>query len=191
MGFGHLEAQRKLETGVSDRSKMKSCSCVHPLGTNDPVRTSSTQELTAYGTQRPSNVTGVDWTGPITGKPNLASHRHGIDLQEGSNSCIDNYNQYLPESLLTESDPSYQAGYTRVLHSSSSRSRVPTQVFKLALDRDNVMCPYLYETYKYALNDMANRKIATLTRGLVPAAILSDKLRPTSSYAPVRVRYHL
>lgn len=64
-------------------------------------------------------------------------------------------------------------------------------MFKLALDRDNVMCPYLYETYKYALNDMANRKIATLTRGLVPAAILSDKLRPTSSYAPVRVRYHL
>lgn len=48
MGFGHLEAQRKLETGVSDRSKMKSCSCVHPLGTNDPVRTSSTQELTAW-----------------------------------------------------------------------------------------------------------------------------------------------
>ncbi|EFO62934.1 Hypothetical protein GLP15_331 [Giardia lamblia P15] len=169
---------------------MKNCSCFHSFNVNGPADTLSTRGLTEYGTQQLPSVIDVSWPGSITGKSCLTSHRPDIDLQERNDSCVDNYNHYPPEPSMTKFDPSHQADYTRILHSSFLRSRAPTQVFKLAVDRDKIMCPYLYETYKYALNDMANRKIVTLTRGLVPATVLSDQSRPVSSYAPVRVRYH-
>lgn len=168
---------------------MKGCSCSHPLGVSAPTHTLDAQVPTAYGTLRPCTMVGTRRVDSATVKSYTIPHQHGINLPGQSAPYAESHGQHRPQSSLAELKEPSQATYTRIPLSSSSRGRAPTEVFKLAFDNNRVLCPYLYETYGYALNDMANRKIETLTRGLAPVSIPFDQQRPTGSYAPVRVRY--
>lgn len=169
---------------------MKGCSCSCGFGTNASTQALDSQRMTMHGTQRPSGTIGFQWTDPVTIKSCAMPHRCGLNFPEKSVPCIDIYNKHRPQSSFSELKAPSQTTYTRVPLSSSSRNRGPTEVYKLAFDNDRVLCPYLYETYKYSLHDMANRKIETLTRGLVPVSMMFDEERPTGSHAPVRIRYH-
>lgn len=187
MDFGPSGAQRRHKQ--VQQSKMKGCPCCS-FDTITSANPLEAHELTTHGTYWPSGTVDSDWVGPTTVKLHAVPHQSKPDLQERSAPYVNDYSQHRSQSSLTEFRRPLQTSCVRIPPSSSSCNRAPTEVFKLAFGNNRVMYPYLYETYKYSLNDMANRKVETLTRGLTPVMALSDQARPAGSYAPVRIRYH-